>query len=239
MARNSENIAGAISAVNGIVSTQTEALAQIKTTLARKAAGASDISLGITSAAVGDIVKVKVVDENGKPTEWEAADGSLKVIARLTTTEEVTQITLDKDIDGNDFALKEAIISLYSVGGTANTERANLLFWCNGQSTAVQRNLIQGGIPKGTESSILNTTMHIINAEYGYWYETDVKFGALKSHAAILRLLSSGEQSQLKEGISNTVKTNGINSITISVPSDKEGYTFGIGTQIIIQGVRM
>lgn len=72
MARNSENIAGAISAVNGIVSTQTEALAQIKTTLARKAAGASDISLGITSAAVGDIVKVKAVDESGKPTEWES-----------------------------------------------------------------------------------------------------------------------------------------------------------------------
>lgn len=72
MARNSENIAGAISAVNGIVGAQTEALAQIKTTLARKAAGASDISLGITSAAVGDIVKVKAVDASGKPTEWEA-----------------------------------------------------------------------------------------------------------------------------------------------------------------------
>lgn len=72
MARNSENIAGAISAVNNIVSEQTEALAQIKTTLARKAAGAIDISLGITSAAVGDIVKVKAVDDSGKPTEWES-----------------------------------------------------------------------------------------------------------------------------------------------------------------------
>lgn len=75
MARNSENIAGAISAVNNIVSTQTEALAQIKTTLARKAAGAADISLGLTGAAVGDIVKVKAVDANGKPTEWEAQPG--------------------------------------------------------------------------------------------------------------------------------------------------------------------
>lgn len=75
MARNSENIAGAISAVNNIVSTQTEALAQIKKNLAKKAAGATDISLGITSAAVGDIVKVKAVDASGKPTEWEAADG--------------------------------------------------------------------------------------------------------------------------------------------------------------------
>lgn len=88
MARNSENIAGAISAVNGIVGAQTEALAQIKTTLERKAAGTTDISLGITSAAVGDIVKVKAVDENGKPTEWEAAgtnsDGWTK-IGELTT----------------------------------------------------------------------------------------------------------------------------------------------------------
>lgn len=72
MARNSENIAGAVAAVNGIVSAQTEALAQIKKNLAKKAAGATDISLGITSAAVGDIVKVKAVDDGGKPTEWEA-----------------------------------------------------------------------------------------------------------------------------------------------------------------------
>lgn len=33
----------------------------------------TDISLGVTSAAVGDIIKVKAVDENGKPTAWEAA----------------------------------------------------------------------------------------------------------------------------------------------------------------------
>ncbi len=37
MARNSENVAAAVEAVNNIVSAQTEALAQIKTTLASKA----------------------------------------------------------------------------------------------------------------------------------------------------------------------------------------------------------
>ncbi len=37
---------------------------------------AVDISLGITSAAVGDIVKVKAVDGSGKPTEWEAGGGT-------------------------------------------------------------------------------------------------------------------------------------------------------------------
>ena len=52
----------------------TQTLAEIKTMVESlpEAGGGTDISLGITSAAVGDIVKVKAVDENGKPTEWES-----------------------------------------------------------------------------------------------------------------------------------------------------------------------
>ena len=38
------------------------------------AAGGTDISLGLTSATVGQTIKVKAVDDTGKPTEWEAAD---------------------------------------------------------------------------------------------------------------------------------------------------------------------
>ena len=34
----------------------------------------TDISLGLTSAAVGQTIKVKAVDESGKPTAWEAAN---------------------------------------------------------------------------------------------------------------------------------------------------------------------
>ena len=34
----------------------------------------TDISLGLTSAAVGQIIKVKAIDESGKPTAWEAVD---------------------------------------------------------------------------------------------------------------------------------------------------------------------
>lgn len=36
--------------------------------------GDTDVSLGLTSAAVGQIIKVKAVDESGKPTAWEAAN---------------------------------------------------------------------------------------------------------------------------------------------------------------------
>ena len=38
------------------------------------APGDTDISLGLTSVAVGQTIKVKAVDESGKPTEWEAVD---------------------------------------------------------------------------------------------------------------------------------------------------------------------
>lgn len=34
----------------------------------------TDISLGLTSAQVGQIVKVKAVDDAGKPTQWEAGE---------------------------------------------------------------------------------------------------------------------------------------------------------------------
>ena len=122
MARNSENIAGAISAVNGIVSAQTEALAQIKTALENKTAGASDISLGLTGAAVGDIVKVKAVDANGKPTEWEAAGGVdiWEIIADHTATEAASWLVINKDTKGNSFSLKKIDVEIMlpnAVGG--------------------------------------------------------------------------------------------------------------------------
>ena len=39
--------------------------------------GGTDLSLGITSAQVGQIVKITAVDDSGKPTAWEAVDDRL------------------------------------------------------------------------------------------------------------------------------------------------------------------
>lgn len=50
-------------------------------------AGGTDISLGLTSAAVGQTIKVKAIDESGKPTEWEAADMSGGVSLDTTLTQ--------------------------------------------------------------------------------------------------------------------------------------------------------
>lgn len=43
--------------------------------------GGSDLSLGLTSAQVGQIIKVKAVDDNGKPTQWEALNRDWEVKA--------------------------------------------------------------------------------------------------------------------------------------------------------------
>ena len=70
----SENIAAAIAAKNEVIAQQGTSLDEVTAVLEKKAAGGTDISLGLTSAAVGQTIKVKAVDESGKPTAWEAAN---------------------------------------------------------------------------------------------------------------------------------------------------------------------
>ena len=70
----SENIAAAIAAKNEVIAQQGTSLDEVAAVLETKAAGDTDISLGLTSAAVGQTIKVKAVDESGKPTAWEAAN---------------------------------------------------------------------------------------------------------------------------------------------------------------------
>ena len=59
--------------------------------------GGTDISLGLTGAAVGDIIKVKSVDESGKPTEWEAAEMSSGYLkdTEMTITGDATNAVLE------------------------------------------------------------------------------------------------------------------------------------------------
>ena len=75
--------------------------------------GGTDISLGLTSAAVGQTIKVKAVDANGKPTAWEAAETGEKweKIAEIIIpdgAEESNALTIDKDINGQPFSLLKA-----------------------------------------------------------------------------------------------------------------------------------
>lgn len=116
----SENIAAAIAAKNEVIAQQGTSLDEVAAVLGTKAAGGTDISLGLTSAAVGQTIKVKAVNESGKPTAWEAADMSggetwelINAIEIADGTEETNALTISVDKNGNAFSLKKARLITY------------------------------------------------------------------------------------------------------------------------------
>lgn len=79
----------------------------------------SDISLGLTGAAVGQIAKITAVDSDGKPTAWSpvdmptGGDGSaetFELIKYIKTTEAVNEIRINADDSGEPFELEEVQI---------------------------------------------------------------------------------------------------------------------------------
>ena len=102
----SENIAAAIAAKNEVIAQQGTSLDEVAAVLETKAAGGTDISLGLTSAAVGQIIKVKAVDESGKPTAWEAVDMPSGGGGGGETWELIAEIDFDVDA-ANDVSVWE------------------------------------------------------------------------------------------------------------------------------------
>lgn len=228
MARNSENIAGAISAVNNIVSAQTEALAQIKTSLASKTAGAIDISLGLTGTAVGDIVKVKAVDASGKPTEWEAAElgETWELISEGTVSEEVGAISITQDTNGNAFSLSKANLFIQTASTETNTAENNAQVRVNRNSA---QTVILTNIPR----------VFRVNSN-GYFIATIlVENRSFLSFAAT----SAGTTWLLQnfELTSNASQENDflpINGLCI-IPQPGKTSVFGVGSKWRLEGVRI
>ena len=88
----------------------------------------TDISLGVTGASVGDIIKVKAVDDSGKPTAWEAAglpSGSGKAKSQVLIDQEITELTASLSVTlEHNFHNITAIINCGSDGAalTANSD---------------------------------------------------------------------------------------------------------------------
>lgn len=75
--------------------------------------GGTDISLGLTAATVGQTVKVKAVDTDGKPTAWEAVDAAWgeKPIEKIIDTE-ITEKTGIFEV--NNLQGVSAIVAIWS-----------------------------------------------------------------------------------------------------------------------------
>ena len=71
--------------------------------------GSVDMSLGVTSAEVGQMVRIKAVDAEGRPSAW-AAEKWEKIAEIIIPddAEETDALTIDKDLNGQPFALLKA-----------------------------------------------------------------------------------------------------------------------------------
>ena len=103
--------------------------------------GGTDISLGLTSATVGQTIKVKAVDTDGKPTAWEAVESGEKweKIAEIIIpddAEESNALTIDKDINGQPFSLLKARLCSKFPKYTGGSTIPNITFaMLNGKNT--------------------------------------------------------------------------------------------------------
>ena len=70
----------------------------------------TDISLGLTGASVGDIVKVKAVDDSGKPTAWDSYSDQFELLRTITITESTNAVSITQDENGDMFSLSDVFI---------------------------------------------------------------------------------------------------------------------------------
>ena len=92
-------------------------------------AGGTDLSLGITSATVGQIAKITAVDDSGKPTAWEAVDmptvpNDYELVFQETVAEDVGAYSRDTDKDGNPFSLTDVMVIIFTKPFAESTNSA-------------------------------------------------------------------------------------------------------------------
>lgn len=103
---------------------------------AYKSGGGVDTSLGIATAKVGQTIKVKSVDDSGKPTAWEAVDmasgGSGETWELINTSvvpAETSKLTITQDLAGKPFAYYE-LKYVIQVAVPSDKQDATIWFSC-------------------------------------------------------------------------------------------------------------
>ena len=128
--------------------------------------GGTDTSLGLTGATVGQTVKIKAVDENGIPTEWEATDmasgGEWHLIRSFTVpvatnlADDTSGITWFADESSNVF------------GFEINTDESGNAFSYHELYMRVRQAVT-------ADAGDLPATIYINDIKIGQWHKAQVK----------------------------------------------------------------
>lgn len=135
--------------------------------------GGIDLSLDITGASIDQIIKVKAVDTEGKPTKWEPVDmpsgggETWEKIAEIVIPEgadESTALTINKDSDGNPFSLVKARLCAKFPKYTGATTIPNFSFaMLNGKTTGRVAPIAYTSVWPKVSSSIIAGTVYEID----------------------------------------------------------------------------
>lgn len=127
------------------------------------------ISLGLTAATLGQIIKVKAV-QDGKPTAWEAVDmpsgDKWEKIKEITIAEdagEANALTINVDENGNTFRLKKARLCAKFPVYTGTSTIPNVSFgMLNGKTTGRITPLLYTSVwPKISANKITGTIYYV------------------------------------------------------------------------------
>ena len=127
------------------------------------------ISLGLTAATPGQIIKVKAV-QDGKPTEWESVDmpgedkwEKIKEIIIAEGAEESNALTINADENGNAFRLKKARLCAKFPKYTGTSNIPNYSFaMINGKTTGRIAPLLYTSVwPKISTNTITGTIYYV------------------------------------------------------------------------------
>ena len=138
----------------------------VQTSLAKADAA---ISLGLTAATPGQIIKVKAV-QDGKPTEWEAVDmpggdkwEKIKEITIAEGAEESNALTINADENGNTFRLKKARLCAKFPAYTGTSTIPNYSFaMINGKMTGRITPLLYTSVwPKLSTNTVTGTIYYV------------------------------------------------------------------------------
>lgn len=150
--------------------------------LKASAGGGTAIDLGVTGAAVGDIIKVAAVDADGKPTAWEAAElasgddsGGWFLIGTHVVPEVddgAINISFTKDANGNDFQVREVMACF---NGTIKEDVQTSSYININLTDATGKNRT---VPLTRNATGATGTTYICNAQIGL-------FGGLEKIAAV------------------------------------------------------
>ena len=194
------------------------------------------LSINIASAAVGQIIKVKAIDESGKPTAWEAADmpsgggggGTSEefiLLAEVTLEEDVKKVTLPLSSPTKHF-----ITRMWCPKTRATSDPRYINIGINGSSSNLLYYLGSANLPSKDNKSQCTVEAHGLND--GNW--------AISAYTNLGDAEGAVSNYNQRAMIPIGVKNNGImqaESVVFDVVTNDATQYFPVGSILRVWGV--